>query len=144
MLRNKMRRTCYICREKGRLSSSCTKGTPHPTLFNLYSVRLAMCLTNMLVLKVVSREYPFGLPSLFIMTNFLGLRLVVDQQVITWKIGDVDGIVDVAISLRIKGFFYHLSMLKPSHLDYDAFGLSCFYHISLLHLALTCAHLIYT
>jgi hypothetical protein len=43
---------------------------PHPTLSPLMMfilfvrMRVAMCLPNMLVLKVVSRKEPFGLPSL--------------------------------------------------------------------------------
>ncbi|KAK1660978.1 hypothetical protein QYE76_049137 [Lolium multiflorum] len=62
------KRTCYICREKGHISSLCT--IPHPTLsplmiFILFvRMRVAMCLPNLLVLKVVSRKEPFGLSSL--------------------------------------------------------------------------------
>jgi hypothetical protein len=43
---------------------------PHPTLSPLMMfilfvrMRVAMCLPNLLVLKVVSRKEPFGLPSL--------------------------------------------------------------------------------
>jgi len=68
------KQTCYICREKGHLSSSCTNGTSsNPiTIDDVYSLgkdKYGNVFAKLLELKVVSRKEPFGLPSLLLLTS---------------------------------------------------------------------------
>ena len=78
------RRTCYICREKGHLSSSCTIGTSsNPIIINdVYSLRkdeVGNVFAKYAGIQsgVKKRTIWVAKP---IVTNFLGPNLVGDQQ----------------------------------------------------------------
>ena len=78
------RRTCYICREKGHLSSSCTIGTSsNPIIINdVYSLQKDE--VGNVVAKYVGAQSGVKKRTIWvakpIVTNFLGPNLVGDQQ----------------------------------------------------------------
>src|SRR3954463_10223298 len=78
-------RTCYICREKGHISSSCTIGifSSHPILINdAYS--LCKDEVGNVFAKFVGAQCGFKKRTIWvakpIVTNLLGPNLVGDQQ----------------------------------------------------------------
>ena len=77
-------RTCYICREKGHLSSSCTIGTSsNPIIINdVYSLRKDE--VGNVFAKYVGTQSGVKKRTIWvakpIVTNFLGPNLVGDQQ----------------------------------------------------------------
>ncbi|KAK1666659.1 hypothetical protein QYE76_054818 [Lolium multiflorum] len=70
LVRRRRRKELATYAVRRATSPPCALLVPHPTLSPLMMfilfvrMRVAMCLPNMLVLKVVSRKEPFGLPSL--------------------------------------------------------------------------------
>ena len=78
------RRTCYICREKGHLSSSCTIGTSsNPIIINdVYSLRKDE--VGNVFAKYIGAQCGVKKRTIWvakpIVTNFLGPNLVGDQQ----------------------------------------------------------------
>ena len=76
--------TCYICREKGHISSSCTKGTSsNPILIDdAYSLRKDD--VGNVFAKYVGTQSGFKKRTIWvakpIVTNFLGPNLVGNQQ----------------------------------------------------------------
>ena len=78
------RRTCYICREKGHLSSSCTNGTSsNPiSIDDVYSLRKDE--SGNVFAKYVGTHCGVKKRTIWvakpIVTNFLGPNLVGDQQ----------------------------------------------------------------
>ena len=78
------RRTCYICREKGHFSSSCTNGTSsNPILIDdVYSLRKDR--VGNVFSKYVSAQSGVKIRTIWvpkpIVTNLLGPNLVGDQQ----------------------------------------------------------------
>ena len=84
------RRTCYICRKKGHLSSSCTIGISsyNPIIIDdVYSLRKDD--VGNVFAKYVGAQSGVKKRTIWvakpIMTNFLGPNLVGDQQDKTWS-----------------------------------------------------------
>ena len=81
------RRTCYICREKGHISSFCTNGTSsNPIIIDdVYSIRKDE--VGNVFAKYVGAQSGVKKRTIWvakpIVTNFLGPNLVGDQQVKT-------------------------------------------------------------
>ena len=82
--KNGKRRTCYICREKGHLSFSCTNGTSsNPIIIDdVYSLRKDE--SGNVFAKYVGTQSGVKKRTIWvakpIVTNFLGPNLVGDQQ----------------------------------------------------------------
>ena len=83
-----------------------------------------MCLPNMLVLKVVSRKEPFGLPSLLWLTSWTQLGWGPTSHNLINRFL-LEGIGDLDKSWRIKGTSSIIFSQAKS------FGLSYLYHISI-------------
>ena len=84
MKKGGMRRTCYICREKGHISSSCTKGTSSNPILIDDAYSLCKYEVGNVFAKYVGTQSGFKKRTIWvvkpIVTNFLGPNLVGDQQ----------------------------------------------------------------
>ena len=78
------RRTCYVCRDKGHISSSCTKGNSSKTILINDAYSLCKDEVGNVFAKYVGTQCGFKKRTIWvikpIVTNFLGPNLVGDQQ----------------------------------------------------------------
>ena len=78
------RRTCYICREKGHLSSSCTIGTSSTPIIINDAYSLSKDVGGNVFAKYIGTQSGVKKRTIWvakpIVTNFLGPNLVGDQQ----------------------------------------------------------------
>ena len=78
------RRTCYICHEKGHISSSCTKGTSSNPILIDDAYSLSKDEVGNVFARYVGTQSGFKKKTIWvakpIFTNFLGPNFVGDQQ----------------------------------------------------------------
>jgi hypothetical protein len=89
------KRTCYICHEKGHLSSSCTSGnSSNPIIikdiYSLWKDKVGNVFAKFVGAQCGTKKRTIWVTKPTV-SNFLGPNLVGDQQVITWTIGVVEG-----------------------------------------------------